>query len=66
MGWLKRGQSDTAEVDSMTATTSERRDRFEEEFSEWLYKMEEQIESTRESEQLTQEDFAIRINMQHD
>jgi hypothetical protein len=35
---------------------------FEEDFDRWLEELEQEIESTRRSEQLTQKDYSIRIN----
>lgn len=38
------------------------REDFEKAFNDWLDAMEREIEATRESERLTAEDYAIRIN----
>jgi hypothetical protein len=43
---------------------SKERKEFVEEFNEWMKKLEEQKASTRRSELLTQEDYAIQINAQ--
>lgn len=46
------------------ANEKKRRKEFEEEFNRWISELEQQIESTRRSELLTQEDYAIQINAQ--
>lgn len=61
----KRGARKAETTTKMTKVTrAEKQDQFEREFNEWVTEMEEKIESTRRSEQLTQEDFAVRINAQ--
>lgn len=37
---------------------------FQSEFGNWVAEMEKQVESTRQSELLTQNDYAIQINAQ--
>lgn len=56
-------EAEGSKIVSSNNQTEDRR-KFEEEFSRWIAEMEEQMESTRRSEQLTQEDFAVRINAQ--
>lgn len=48
----------------MTRVISKEHTKFEAEFNNWIIELEEQAESTRQSELLTQEDFAIQINAQ--
>ena len=61
----ERGEREAVKVDSMTKESKkEQRDRFEEDFGRWIVQVEGEIESTRRSEQLTKEDFTIRINAQ--
>ncbi len=67
MRWFgrQRDSQENAKTDSMTKERNkEQQEKFEEDFSRWVVQMEGEIESTRRSEQLTQADFAIRINAQ--
>ena len=50
--------------DMVKVNDNEERREFAEEFNGWIVELEQQIESTRRSELLTQEDYAIQINAQ--
>lgn len=60
-----RGEQKVGGTRMMRKVTNEReKENFSQEFRQWVAEMKKEIESTKESEQLTKEDLAVRINAQ--